>query len=156
MKVGKESIAGAMAALEAWEQRDHAAVRARETRSSRALARRACRAAGRQTRASCPIPPTIRSTGSSSRSIRPRAGTTAWALAAALAAGDPPVIVRDHEVEHGHFYLDPCNLHPGEAEIVADRILAELAAGAGERPARRANAAERRVRRFERLLRWPD
>ena len=30
MKVGKESIVGAMAALEAWERRDHAAVRARE------------------------------------------------------------------------------------------------------------------------------
>ena len=30
MKVGKESIAGAMAALEAWAQRDHAAVRALE------------------------------------------------------------------------------------------------------------------------------
>ena len=28
MKVGKESIAGAMAALEAWAERDHAAVRA--------------------------------------------------------------------------------------------------------------------------------
>ena len=30
MKVGKESIVGAIAALEAWEKRDHAAVRARE------------------------------------------------------------------------------------------------------------------------------
>ena len=31
MKVGKEGIAGAIAALEAWERRDHAGVRARET-----------------------------------------------------------------------------------------------------------------------------
>ena len=83
-------------------------------------------------------------------------GTTAWDLADALAAGDPPVIVRDHEVEHGHFFLDPCNLHEGEAAIVADRILAELArARTGGRPGS-ISAAERRVRRFERLLRWPD
>jgi len=85
-----------------------------------------------------------------------RARITAWSLADALAAGDPPVIVRDHEVEHGFFYLDPCNLHPGEAEIVADRIAAELArarernATSGETP------AARRARRYARLLRWPD
>src|SRR4029453_18189779 len=30
MKVGKESIAGVMAALEAWEKRDHAGIRKRE------------------------------------------------------------------------------------------------------------------------------
>ena len=60
------------------------------------------------------------------------AGTTAWALAAALAAGDPPVIVRDHEVEHGRFYLDPCNLHPGEAEQVAEAVAATLEAIRGK------------------------
>ena len=38
MKVGKEGIAGAIAALEAWERRDHAAVRARETRGAAAMA----------------------------------------------------------------------------------------------------------------------
>jgi D-glucosaminate-6-phosphate ammonia-lyase len=81
---------------------------------------------------------------------------TAWDLADALAAGTPPVIVRDLEVEHGHFQLDPCNLHASEAEVVAGRLDAEL-----ER-ARTANApiassfAERRRRRFDTMLRWPD
>jgi D-glucosaminate-6-phosphate ammonia-lyase len=85
-----------------------------------------------------------------------RARITAWDLADALAGGTPPVIVRDHEIEHGFFYLDPCNLHPGEAAIVADRIVAEL-----ER-ARTANApsgrtlSERRARRLAQLLAWPD
>lgn len=66
------------------------------------------------------------------------------------------MIVRDHEIEQGWFQLDPCNLHPGEAETVAARLDAEL-----ER-ARSANApvatplAERRQRRFAALLRWPD
>lgn len=30
MKVGKETVAGTLAAVEAWERRDHRAVRARE------------------------------------------------------------------------------------------------------------------------------
>src|SRR5262249_46576107 len=85
-----------------------------------------------------------------------RARLTAWDLADALASGGPPVIVRDHEIEHGFFYLDPCNLHPGEAAVVADRIVAELES------ARKANApsgrtlSERRARRVARLLSWPD
>ena len=83
-------------------------------------------------------------------------GTTACELADALAAGIPPVIVRDHEVEHGHFFLDPCNLHEGEAAMVADRILDELARARRSHPGGKISAAERRVRRFERLLQWPD
>jgi hypothetical protein len=44
---------------------------------------------------------------------------TARTLADALAAGDPPVMVRDYQTDLGHIDLDPCNLHPGEAEKVA-------------------------------------
>ena len=83
-------------------------------------------------------------------------GTTAWELTDALAAGNPPVIVRDHEVEHGHFFLDPCNLHEGEAAMVADQILEELARARAQRRGGMIGAAERGVRCFERLLRWPD
>jgi len=54
------------------------------------------------------------------------AGITAWDLAAALAQGEPPVIVRDHQVERGFFDMDPCNLHPGEAEVVVERIIGVL------------------------------
>ena len=34
--------------------------------------------------------------------------------------------MRDHEADHGHFFLDPCNLHPDEESIVAERLLEEL------------------------------
>ncbi|MCG3024206.1 hypothetical protein, partial [Escherichia coli] len=44
---------------------------------------------------------------------------TAWDLVTALARGNPPIITRDHEVEHNYFYLDPCNLHPGQETVVA-------------------------------------
>jgi L-seryl-tRNA(Ser) seleniumtransferase len=152
MKVGKEGIAGAVAALEAWAQRDHAAVRERE-RSYLELWRRHLNALPGLTATIVPEP-----TGNPLDRLEvvvdPReAGTTAWALASALAAGDPPVIVRDHEVEHGRFFLDPCNLHPGEAEVVAEAVANALASIRG-RPS--PSLAELRARALRRLLAWPD
>ena len=84
------------------------------------------------------------------------ARVTAWDLADALASGHPPVIVRDHEIEQGFFELDPCNLHEGEASIVADRIAEELDTARKRNVPSGRSAAERKTARFERLLRWPD
>jgi L-seryl-tRNA(Ser) seleniumtransferase len=65
------------------------------------------------------------------------------------------VIVRDHHAENGYFDMDPCNLHDGEAEIVADQLTAALERGlAGEIPATR--IPDRRSARFARMLDWPD
>jgi L-seryl-tRNA(Ser) seleniumtransferase len=81
---------------------------------------------------------------------------TAWDLADRLAAGNPPVVVRDHEVEHGYFFLDPCNLHPDEEFIVAARLAEELDG------ARKSNAIiatpwnERLMAREAAILNWPD
>ena len=127
MKAGKESIAGVMAALQAWETRDHAGFRAREE-AVLALWKDSLRpfaAAGALTCALIDDP-----TGNPLRRLRvkvlPSSGTHARALADALAQGDPPVMVRDYQTDLGHFDLDPCNLHPGEAEIVARRLSACL------------------------------
>ena len=102
MKVGKESIVGTMAALEAWGKRDHQAVRARETRHLELWMARLAKQPG--VRPSIVPDPTDNPLDRLKvASIAAASGTTAWDLADALAAGDPPVIVRDHEVEHGHF-----------------------------------------------------
>lgn len=37
-------------------------------------------------------------------------------------------MVRDYQAALGHIDLDPCNLHPGEARIVASRLRACLRA----------------------------
>lgn len=156
MKVGKEGIVGAIAALEAWEHRDHEGIRALEARH---LELWYTRLAGQPGVSVTMVPdPTDNPLDRLRVAVDPVAThTTAWDLADVLAAGDPPVIVRDHEVEHGHFYLDPCNLHEGEAAMVADRILDELTrARTTGRAGSISSAADRRVRRFERLLRWPD
>ena len=54
--------------------------------------------------------------------VLPGGRWTARRLADALAAGDPPVMVRDYQTDLGYFDLDPCNLHPGEADTVARQL----------------------------------
>ncbi|TAD89570.1 MAG: aminotransferase class V-fold PLP-dependent enzyme [Alphaproteobacteria bacterium] len=150
MKVGKESIVGVLAALAAFQARDAQAVRAREDAAIALWAERLADLPGLTT-AVVPDPtgnPLVRL----EVLINPsQAGTTAWDLADWLAAGDPPVIVRDHMVEHGRFQLDPCNLHPGEAEIVADCIRQCLAQGGPRR-----TLADRRAAKLAALLAWPE
>jgi D-glucosaminate-6-phosphate ammonia-lyase len=128
MKVGKESIAGVMAALRAWQQRDHPAVRAREDAAldlwQQAL--QAC-AAVRCSRVDDP-------TGNPLQRLRvqvlPASGWSARTLADALARGEPPVMVRDYQTDLGYFDLDPCNLHAGDDVAVAQRLRAVLTAPA--------------------------
>ena len=155
MKVGKESIAGTIAALAAWSKRDHARVRGEERRQLDLWMKRFSGVPGLTVEV---IPdPTGNPLDRLKVSLDPeRARVTAWDLADALAAGDPPVIVRDHEAELGFFELDPCNLHPGEAATVAERLLAELEDARKRNAPMSRTAAQRKAARFERLLRWPD
>ncbi len=122
MKIGKESIAGLIATLEAWERRDHAAVRERENRHLALWQERLAAAQG--VRAEILPDPTDNPLDRLRVHIEPAtAGGAAWDVAAALSVGEPPVIVRDHLIEHGFFDIDPCNLHDGEAEVVATRLV---------------------------------
>ncbi|SDA78026.1 aminotransferase class V-fold PLP-dependent enzyme [Mesorhizobium qingshengii] len=149
MKVGKESIAGTMAALEAWEKRDHGGIRRREEAALN-LWKDALQ--GLPGIVAQIIPdPTANPLDRLQVFVSPESRFTAAGLTSALAAGSPPIIVRNHEVERGHFFLDPCNLHPGEAEIVAERLRAILTAK--DRPA----DAMKPVRKDSSgVLRWPD
>ncbi|MDJ1158821.1 aminotransferase class V-fold PLP-dependent enzyme [Chelatococcus sp. SYSU_G07232] len=155
MKVGKESMFGTMAALEAWERRDHAAVRARETAHLELWERTL---AGRPGVSAAIEPdPTHNPLERLRVNLRPEeAHITAWDLADALAAGEVPIIVRDHEIEHGYFYLDPCNLHPGEETIVARRLGEELDKAQRSNEIIATPLERRRNRRAEALMRWPD
>jgi L-seryl-tRNA(Ser) seleniumtransferase len=124
MKVGKESIAGVMAALQAWGRRDHQAIRARERQALDLWMQVMAPSAD----VSCRVVPDP--TGNPLDRLRvtvlPSSLWTARRLADALAAADPPVMVRDYQTDLGYFDLDPCNLHPGEAEKVAHQLAACL------------------------------
>ncbi|AEH85858.1 aminotransferase class V-fold PLP-dependent enzyme [Mesorhizobium opportunistum] len=149
MKVGKESIAGTMAALEAWEKRDHAGIRRRE---EAALNLWLDALQGLPGIFANIIPdPTANPLDRLQIFVSAESRFSAAGLASTLAAGSPPIIVRNHEVERGHFFLDPCNLHPGEAEIVAERLRAVLTAK--DRPADAMKAARKDS---SGVLRWPD
>jgi L-seryl-tRNA(Ser) seleniumtransferase len=155
MKVGKEGIIGAIAALEAWEHRDHQAIRELETGYLKLWQARFSDMRG--------ISLTIEPDPTNNPLDRLKlavnsddANITAWELADRLAGGDPPIIVRDHEVEHGFFYLDPCNLHPGQAEIVADRICEELKFALARGSQGHEDLTAMQTRKFEKFLSWPD
>ena len=121
MKIGKESIVGAIAAMEQWMERDHEAIRAEETRAlemwQAALADLPGIAARR-------IPdPTRNPLERLEVHVDPSlAGASAAQYAEAFGRLDPPIIVRGHEVEKGYFQLDPCNLMEGQAELVRDAL----------------------------------
>ncbi|MBW9115708.1 aminotransferase class V-fold PLP-dependent enzyme [Rhizobium cauense] len=155
MKVGKESIYGVMAALEAWETRDHAGIRERETGYLNLWKDELSDRPG--------VTALIEPDPTNNPLDRLRvvisaaeAHITAWDLAAALSRGDQPVIVRDHEVEHHHFYLDPCNLHPGQETIVAARLAEELDKARASNEIIATPFENRSKHRFDGMLRWPD
>lgn len=150
MKVGKESIAGVMAALEAWEVRDHAGIRLREKAALDLWSSRFATLPGIE---AVIVPdPTGNPLDRLEVRVKPESGYSAYGLAAALAAGSPPIMVRGHLAELGYFLLDPCNMHPGEAEIVAEALAGLIESkkrpeGAMDKPFRTSSAG---------MLKWPD
>jgi L-seryl-tRNA(Ser) seleniumtransferase len=155
MKVGKESIFGVMAALEAWETRDHEAVRERETGYLNLWKRTL---EGRPGVTALIEPdPTNNPLDRMRVIVSPQeAHITAWDMAAALRNGSPPIIVRDHEVEHHYFYLDPCNLHPGQETVVASRLAEEFDKARASNDIIATPIEDLSRHRFDGLLRWPD
>ncbi|MBN7804355.1 aminotransferase class V-fold PLP-dependent enzyme [Agrobacterium rosae] len=155
MKVGKESIYGVMAALEAWEKRDHVGIRERETGYLNLWAKTLANRPG--VTALIEPDPTNNPLDRMRVIISPEeAHITAWDLAAALRQGPQPIIVRDHEVEHHYFYLDPCNLHPGQETIVASRLVEELDKARASNEIIATPFEDLSRHRFDGALRWPD
>ncbi|MGQ0678037.1 MAG: aminotransferase class V-fold PLP-dependent enzyme [Rhodospirillales bacterium] len=154
MKVGKEGIVGAMAALRAWEQRDRLAERAAQDRHLALWQERLANMPG--IGASVLPDPSGNPVSRLKIEVDPaKANITAWDLADALAAGDPPIMVRDYEADAGYILLDPTCLHPGEAQIVAARLAEECQRARAGKP-KRTPFAERNRRRLAKLLNWPD
>ena len=124
MKVGKEGVVGAMAALELWEARDHEAERAaEEARTDLWMAKLAGIPGLRLSRhADWTGNPITRV----KVAVQPdSARAHAWELAGRLAARRPRIAVRDDLIERGEFYLDPCNVTDDEARAVAEAIAEE-------------------------------
>lgn len=131
MKVGKESIFGVMAALNAWKMRDHDAIRSREAEALSMWLRAVQNFDG----VTATIHPDVTHNPLDRLKVAvdPKiAGASAAAIGWALSQHTPPIIVRDHEVELGYIQLDPCSMAPGQAPVVAkalDEAFKRAAAG---------------------------
>ena len=136
MKVGKEGIVGAVAALERWEHLDHRALHRQEYRRVRALREGLSEVPG------VTVEELADPTGNPITRLRVRIDpsrsgrSVAW-LASRLREGSPSIVVRDHHVDLGFFELDPCNLLDDDVGVIVQRfgdVSPELLAVAPEPP----------------------
>ena len=112
MKVGKEGIAGCMAAVEAWYSRDLEAERARWSELAAILAERLpVRAGARASLVVCPVPE----------------GVSARAVANRLREGERPVWVHDADDKAGELHLDLRVMRKLDAAPIADLVAEALA-----------------------------
>ncbi|MCF3934755.1 aminotransferase class V-fold PLP-dependent enzyme [Acuticoccus sp. M5D2P5] len=154
MKVGKEGIAGTIAALEAWSRRDHDAVAEREC----ALlddwegALEELQGLTLSRHKDWTGNPVVRL----KIDVGPDSGLYAWELADRLAARNPAIIVRDDLVEHGTIYLDPCNLSEAEGAIVSSALRAEVERACRKGDGRVMTLAARRRAKAEAARAWGD
>jgi len=125
MKVGKESICGLMAALQAWSLRDHESIRIKEQQILSLWLNGMKNIPG--IKAEIVPDPTKNPLDRLRIDVdEKRVGITARQLADRLSEGDTPVFVRDEYAESGAFELDPCNLKKGHPELVLSRVMDEL------------------------------
>ena len=124
MKAGKESIAGAIAALERWEKLDHVAIQKSEESIAEFWLKSFSDLPGILV-STCPDwtgNPIIRIC----IKVDPKnAGFHAWELSAQLASRNPSIVVREDLIERQEIYLDPCNVTLQEAEAVVSAIQEE-------------------------------
>jgi L-seryl-tRNA(Ser) seleniumtransferase len=153
MKVGKEGIVGAMAALEAWAGRDHVGEQAEQRRAVELWGQALACAEGLKIElVDDPTSNQIQRLGVDCAGFRTSAAAV---FAAHLATEEPAVIMRDEFLDRNRFELDPCNLHPGEAETVGEKFAA-TAAALSRTPVNQPSLTQMRRAALERRLAWPD
>jgi uncharacterized pyridoxal phosphate-dependent enzyme len=152
MKAGKESIAGAIAALEAWTVADHPAREAEEAaRLDRAealltglpglrLVREPDPVGNPFTRLMLHLDPAV-------------AGVSAFRMGQALAEGDPKIVLRTLHTDCGYLLLDVRRITATELDLVVARIRAILAREPGSEGATAAfvpggDLAQRAIQRW--------
>jgi len=153
MKIGKEGIIGAMTALECWGERDHKAVRSKEKGYLNYWLQTLTELPGLKLE----IHPdwTHNPIDRLKITVDPKtAGLFAWELADRLSAADPAIYVRADLIEHGYFFLDPCNLKVGEEKIVSDRIKHTIAEALSRKDGCHCDYSTWRQQASESVLRW--
>lgn len=121
MKAGKEAILGAMAALEYRGRQDMPAWTAEQDRKVQLILSRLAHVPGLR----LSVDPDPNGCPFSRARLTPDpqvTGHTATSLAAALAEGDPTIVVRAHHAAEGYFNLDAIEMTDAEIELTCTRI----------------------------------
>ena len=121
MKAGKESVVGAIAALQCWEKLDHRNLHEQEYKNLTQIWKGLSKIPGLCLE-ELPDP-----TGNPITRIKVSIDSTVSGLGIgelckALYQGNPTIVVRDHHIDLGFFEIDPCNMKPGDPETVIRRF----------------------------------
>lgn len=127
MKVAREEIVGLMAALELYVRRDHEADMRRWFSEGRTIVDAVIEipfvtATVEQDDWLRPVPEVSIAFTSEWR------GRSAAEIVNALAIGDPPIIIEASRRDDEDIFINPHGLMPGEAELIAERLVRELEA----------------------------
>ncbi|NJD03797.1 MAG: aminotransferase class V-fold PLP-dependent enzyme [Ruminiclostridium sp.] len=121
MKIGKESIVGAMEAIGQWLERDAALIRQEEDNRIEYAYQYLKKIKGLSVEYS-PDPTNNPITRLKVLVNQGESPLTAVEICDALSGGNPSIKVRAHTADQGYFSLDPCNLLDGEIQVVCRRI----------------------------------
>ncbi|MHA1565423.1 MAG: aminotransferase class V-fold PLP-dependent enzyme [Alphaproteobacteria bacterium] len=121
MKIGKEGIAGVIAALDRWQRLDRTAIEQEQMQRVQNAAQRLTPLAGLQ------VTLEADPTGNPVTRVRLKidagqTGLVAAELSRRLIADTPAIYVRDHDSDPKSLLLDPCNLSDDEMAFICDRI----------------------------------
>ena len=122
MKAGKETIVGAITAMERWAHLDHS----KEDGRRRELLEKVVKALGGIPGVTVSILPRAGADPVERARVavdQESVGLSAYEICVQLAAGDPPIKVREQNaIDEGYFLIDPINLSEETVEIVITAI----------------------------------
>jgi L-seryl-tRNA(Ser) seleniumtransferase len=128
MKVGKEEIIGALAAVEAWVKRDHKAVWQQMLDGMNYIAKRVSAVPGIVTELREPAGLSNRSPVLNVRWEAAKLGVTGQQVSQILDTTEPRILVGSSRATQNGISITAFNLAPGDEKVVADRLYAVLSA----------------------------
>ena len=126
MKVGKEEIIGALAAVEAWVKRDHKAIWQQMLDQLNHIAKRVSSIPGITTEVREPAGLSNRSPGLNIRWESAKLGITGQRVSLILDTTEPRILVGGSRGAHNGISITAFNLKPGDEKVIADRLHAVL------------------------------
>jgi len=128
MKVGKEEIIGALAAVEAWVKRDHKAIWRQMLDQLNHIAKRVSSIPGITTETHEPAGLSNRSPGLNIRWDAAKLGISGQQLSQILDTTDPRILVGASRGAQNGISITAFNLKPGDEKVIADRLYTVLSA----------------------------